>query len=334
MVVGMTLKEKVRRLYNEFGQGKTMGVKAPDTKKPYFFLHRTFIGEQDLLIIFNTKSCRYRCHFCKLPSKSSYTSVSGEDILSQFEYVMNELKHSLSILDRVTISNDGSVLDTGTMPTEILFSIARCVNQLRRVRTIVLETRLEFVVPKIIQQINILVPRAKVNILTGFETLDSHIRDNILNKQETLEEFEMGLDRVAKVGSDLTAFVIFKPSQTMTDSEAIIEASASIDYLAKQCENRNIDLTIRLNPMFAAKGSVWSDIAKNTPEYKPPRLTDIMVLASQKALEGVKMYIGLSTEGLEESWGTYRSREDFSSKLIMKIVLFNNGKISSFGGVE
>lgn len=334
MVVGMTLQEKVRRLYNEFGQGKTMWVRTPDTKKPYFFLHRTFIGEQDLLIIFNTKRCRYKCHFCQLPSKSSHTSVSGENILSQFEYVMNELKHSLSILDRVTISNDGSVLDTETMPTEILFSISRCVNQLRRVRTFVLETRLEFVVPKIIQQINILVPRAKVNILTGFETLDSHIRDNILDKQETIEDFEVGLDRVAEVGSDLTAFVIFKPSQTMTDSEAIIEASVSIDYLVKQCKNRDIDLTIRLNPMFAAKGSVWSDIAKNTPEYKPPRLTDIMALASHKALEGMKMYIGLSTEGLEDNWGNYRFREDFSSKLIKKIVLFNNGKILSFGGVE
>lgn len=37
MVVGMMLQEKVRRLYNEFGQGKTMGVRTPDTKKPYFF---------------------------------------------------------------------------------------------------------------------------------------------------------------------------------------------------------------------------------------------------------------------------------------------------------
>jgi len=248
---------------------------------------------------------------------------------------MNELKHSLSVLDRVTISNEGSVLDTETMPTETLFAIARCVNELRRVRTIVLENRLGFAVPKIIQQINILVPRAKVNILTGFETLDSHIRENILGKQGTLKEFEMGLDRVGEARADLTAFVIFKPSQTMTDSKAIIEASASINYLVKQCENRGIDLTIRLNPMFTAKGSVWADIAKNTPEYKPPRLTDIMALASQKTLEGVKMYIGLSTEGLEESLDTtYRSREDFSSKLIKQIIRFNNGKISSFGGVE
>jgi radical SAM enzyme (TIGR01210 family) len=287
------------------------------------------MGEQDLLIIFNTKRCRDSCHFCQLPIKCSPIWIPGDNIIAQFEYVIDELKHSLSTFDRVTISNEGSVLDPETFPTEALITIAECVRELRRVRTFVLESDLEFVIPTIIQQIKNTNHRAKINILTGFETLDSNIKENILGKHETLKEFESGLDRIAEARADLTTYVIFKPSQTMSDKEALSEASASIDYLIKQCEDRGINLTVRLNPMYAAKGSMWANVARNTPEYKPPRLTDIINLASQKSQEGVKIYIGPSTEGLEESWGTYRSREDFSPELIKQIILFNNSQTSS-----
>ncbi|CAG0960618.1 hypothetical protein METP3_00804 [Methanosarcinales archaeon] len=326
----MLLEESVRLLYDELGQRKTMGEGAQNTKKPQFFLHRTFMGEQDLLIIFNTKRCRYMCHFCGLHAKCSSTWISSEDIIAQFEYVMYELKHSLSVLDRVTISNEGSVLDSEIIPLESLLAIAKCIKELRRVHTFVLETRLSFVEPSILQEISKASPKAKINILTGFETLDSHIRDEILGKQETIREFEVGLDKVAETGADLTAFVLFKPSQRMTDSEAFVEANNSINYLIDQCKKRGINLTIRLNPMYAAKGSVWTQIAVNTSDYKPPQLSDVMKLAFQKAREGVKMYIGLSTEGIDESWGTYRARDDYSAELLKQAILFNNGKLSLF----
>lgn len=248
----------------------------------------------------------------------------------QFEHVVDELKHSLSVLDRVTISNDGSVLDTETMPPAALLAIARCVKELRRVRTLVLETRLEFVEPRIVREINKSVTKVRVNILTGFETLDSYIRDEVLGKEETLTEFEAGLDFVAEAGVDLTAFVLLKPSQTMTDSEALTEANASIDYLVKRCQERCIGLTIRLNPMYAAKGSGWAQVALDTPQYKPPRLSDVLRLAFQKAKEGTRIYVGLSTEDLDESWGSYRTREDFSRELVRQAILFNNEKMLNF----
>lgn len=324
----MLFEDRLRVLYNEFGQRKIIGKKALNTKKPHFFLQRTFLGEQDLLIIFNTKCCRYKCNFCGLHSKNSQKWIPCEDILAQFEYVMNELKHSLSVLDRVTISNEGSVLDSETLPTEALLTIAKCIKELRHVRTFVLETRLNFIEPKIIEEINKAVPKVKVNILTGFETLDFRIRDEILNKQETIKEFETGLDKVAETGADLTTFVLFKPSQNMTDAQAFNEANNSINYLIYQCKNRGISLTIRLNPMYAAQGSVWAHVAANTSSYKPPMLNDMMKLAFQKAQEGANIYIGLSTEGINTSWGTFRVRDDFSPELLKQAILFNNVKLS------
>jgi len=329
----MSLEAKVMRLYNEFGQRKPIGQPAEDTRHPHYFLHRTFLGEQDLLIIFNTKRCRYQCYFCDLPLKSTRAWVTTEDILAQFEYVLDELKHSLSVLDRLTLSNEGSVLDIDTFPEDAMLTIARCAKELRRIRTLVLETRLEFVDPIYIKQVKEADPRATINILTGFETRDPYIRDEILYKQESLDMFLGGLDKVGESGADLTAYVLYKPSPNMTDKDAFIEAEDSINYLVEQCRRRGIPLTVRLNPMYAARRSRWAKIARTTPEYKPPRLSDVLRLAVKKASEGVKIYVGLSTEGLEEPWGNYIVREDYSQELLKQAILFNSGKRSDFSSL-
>ncbi|MGE5333862.1 MAG: radical SAM protein [Nitrososphaerota archaeon] len=327
-----SLKQQVGDLYEKYGQRKPMGESAPSPWLPHFFLHRTFLGDQDLLIIFNTKRCKYRCHFCQLPAKSSPTMIPGSEIVAQFGYVMKELKHSLSVMDRLTFSNEGSVLDPATFPTEALLEIAEAVNELRRVRTLVLETRLEFVDTEVLAQVREAAPRVSLNILTGFETHDPYIRDKVLFKREPLDVFERGLDRVAEAGVQaLTAYVLFKPRWDMSDEEAVAEAEASIDYLAAQATARGLNLSVRLNPMYAADGSRWAKKAHISPDYKPPRLTDVMRVAEKKRQEGVNIYIGMSTEGLDDG-SNYMAREDYSPSLIKPVVLFNSGKINAFSG--
>ncbi len=137
--------EIAKTLYNDFGQRKYMGNTAPSNRHPLFFLLRSFLGDNDLAILFNTKRCQYQCSFCQLPAKSSKVWIPSDDIIVQFEYIMHEVKHALSILDRISISNEGSVLDQSTFPTSALLEITDCINELRRVRTFVIETRVEFV---------------------------------------------------------------------------------------------------------------------------------------------------------------------------------------------
>ena len=324
------LEAMVRNLYEEFGQQKLMERSVSDSEVPNYFLLRTFMGENDLLILFRTQRCRYQCHFCQLSVRSPRTWISGDDILAQLVHVVYEMKHSLSILDRITLSNEGSILDDETFSRQALLTIARCIQELRRVRTIVLETRLEFVDPVFIHQLQELSSRSTINILTGFETVNRHLRDNVLVKREPLELFLDGLDKVADSGAELTSYVLYKPSPDMTDAEAWIEAEQTIDYLVEQCQRRAIPLSVRLNPMYRAEGSRWAKLALSTPEYRPPRLTDVMRLAEKKAQEGVQVYIGLSNEGLSDARGDFTAREDWSPNLVKPIILFNNGRIRCF----
>lgn len=328
------LVEWVDEIYDRYGQSKPMGHSAQEGDKPHFFLQRTFLGENDLLVIFNTKRCRYNCDFCQLPEKSSEEFIPGKEILKQFQNVVQELKHSLSVLDRMTLSNEGSILDTDTFPLETLLTIARCVNKFRRLQTLTIETRIEFIKESNLAHTEKMLNRAEIEILTGFETHNPTIRDEILGKNQSLDMFENGLDELAGTRASMGAYVLFKPSPTMSDAEAYEEAKKSIQYLRNQCNTRNIGLKyIRLNPMYAAKGSTWTKRAKSTPEYEPPRLTDVMKLSEEVQQTGLDVYIGLSTEGLDEGNLNYKARDDFTSELIKPVLEFNDNGRASFKGI-
>jgi radical SAM enzyme (TIGR01210 family) len=316
-------------LYDTFGQRKEMGRPSPTLGMPHFFLLRTFLGENDLLVILNTKRCRYQCSFCTLTAKSSRTWVPDDQVVAQFRYVADELKHALSVVDRVTLSNEGSVLDQSTLGLAALDAIVEAIGGMRRVRRIELETRLEFVRPERLRELVALAPRARLGILTGFETVDERIRA-LLRKRESLGSFLGGLDRLAETDASLTAYVLFKPDPEMSDASAVQEATDSIQFLAKECANRGLPLTVRLNPMYRASGSRWARWAESSSAYAPPRLTDVMRVAEEQAQQGVSVYIGLSTEGLAGDGGSYASRSDYSPRLVKYVKLFNDRNLQQF----
>ncbi len=322
-----------KNIYAEYGQQKEMGSSPDNFAKPYFFLLRTFLGENDLLAILLTKRCRFNCAFCQLPANKPRKLISGANIEKQFEHILYETKHALSILDRITLSNDGSVLDSRTFPETALYSIADAIREIRRVKTLVIETRLEFVKNDVIRNLQGLLPKTSIDILTGFETYDDRIREKILSKEETVQQFLSRLDVVAELNLKLTCYVLYKPDPSMNDLDAYQEANRTVDFLIHECKLREIPLTLRLNPMYLASGSRLAasvDIRK----YNPPKLSDIMRLAEEKKPLCNYIYIGLSTESLSIPENTYAAREDYSSKLIKPILLFNNRKISHFNWAE
>lgn len=325
-----SLASHVADLYDSCGQQKPMPHATPPPDRPHYFLLRTFLGENDLLVILNTKRCRYQCAFCRLPAKSSRAWVADEDVVQQFRFVAGELRHALSVVDRVTLSNEGSVLDDRTLGSAALQEIVAGIGAMRRVRRIEFETRLEFVRPDLLAQLKAVAPRAAIGILTGFETVDQRIRDETLRKQEPLPMVLAGLDAIESAGAALTAYVLFKPDPHMSDQEAYDEAARTIEYLRHQCSLRGIDLTIRLNPMYRALGSRWAREADRAADYAPPKLTDVMRVAEEAAVRGTKIYIGLSAEGLADEGGTYLAREDYSSSLIKHVKGFNDRRSLKF----
>ena len=59
-----------------------------------------------------------------------------------------------------------------------------------------------------------------------------------------------------------------------------------------------------------------------------------MEVAEQATSMGVKVYIGLSAEGLAEDDGTYRARDDYVPTLIKHVKLFNDGHVQKFSWAD
>ena len=321
------LRVTAQKLYRDFGPQKAMENASPSNDRPHYFLNRNFLGDNDLLIILNTRRCRYQCDFCELPAKSGYFDVPDDAIMGQVAYVLGELKHSLSLIQRVTLSNEGSLFDSLTMPREVLFDVLEGLNALRRLRRVVLETRLEFLSEDALLGCKRFMGRCRLDILTGFETRNEVIRDEILGKWQPLCEFLKGLDIIAAQGCDLTAYVLYKPDPGMTDAEAAAEAQASVDFLIAETAARKIHLTLRINPMYGATGSKWIELARATEQYCPPSLAEVLRLAKASRARGILTYVGLSTEGLESAGFDYHARKDYSAKLLLEARAMNESGV-------
>lgn len=311
----MNLIDYTKNIYKEYGQSKSMDM----LENPCFFLQRKFKSEQDLLIIFKTLPCSFNCKYCNL-SKNNYRHFLS--LCDQFAYVIKEMRHSLSTLDRITLSNNGSVLNQETVSRTDLKNILCAITQIRNISRVVIETDLRYVNKEVISELKYILSGVNLNLLTGFETLDNRIMSNTLGKYRDDVEFVNKLDILAEENCELTAYILYKPDQFMDDAAAYNEALKSIKYLEEQCCKRKIPLTIRINPMFAAKGTPWAEIARDCPQYSPPKLSDIFSLAKE-VQSRIPVYIGLSLEEKSETWGTYRVQQDMTNELLLEVIRFN-----------
>lgn len=285
---------------------------------------RKFKGEVDLLIILNTRRCYYNCSFCELPAKSGKDTISADNITQQIISVFRLYAECLDVIDRITLSNEGSVFDQRTIDSTVLVALAEAITSaLPSVKRLVLETRPEFIVSNVLDAIRESAPQCTIDLLIGFETQDDKLRNITLGKRQSRESLTTALEMLGtRERMSLTSYVLVKPGLEQSDEAGIAEAKATIRYLAGQTEERRIPLSIRLNPMYIPLATRWGKRAL-AGGYVPPRLTDVFEIARWAEAHGIPAYIGLSTEGLAGPSQSYRCRSDFEPSLLKQVISFN-----------
>ena len=313
--------EDIKKIYCNYGPSKSMVVKRSNPDIADYFLLRKFSGLNDLLIIFNTRGCPFNCTFCNL--KKQKTTDKECDVLIQFKKVCWELRHSLSIVERLTLSNNSSVLNEDIFPSESLLLILRALKEFKSLKEVVMESNMYFIEANRIRNIMNIIQGKRLVILTGFETLNEEVRTKILRKPESVELFIQKLDILKECDCDFTAYILYKPDFRMTDNEAYEEAEKTVTFLHNEAMRRGIKLSLRINPMYAAEGTLWCEEAKRTPEYLPPNLSDIIRLARSCKEKGISVYIGLSTENSTKLFGCYRYRQEYSKAILKEAIKIN-----------
>lgn len=319
-----TLADYIRAIRKTSGARRPMGLSSKSTTRPHYHLLRKFKGDVDLLIILNTKRCHYNCSFCDLPTKSGLQYVTSGDIQEQLSETFSHYRDSLDVIDRLTLSNEGSVFDADTMDPSVLTQVADAAKAIPALRRLVLETRPEFVTADALEKILRIADDCIIDVLVGFETQDERIRNVTLGKRQDRESLLNFLNLLSThERTAVTSYVLVKPGLDQDDDAAIEEARATIQYLACETQTRGVPLSIRLNPMYIPSETRWGKKAVALG-YLPPRLSDVLRLARWAEAHGVPSYVGLSTEGLAESGSSYHCRDDFSKSLLKEAIQFNS----------
>ncbi|GAA2455888.1 hypothetical protein GCM10010191_88980 [Actinomadura vinacea] len=307
--------------------GHRLKVRPKRGDKPLSVVTRYFLGTPELVVVFYTKRCRYQCTFCTLPATSAYGDVPTESIQAQLKAALEFATQELPDIRMVSLGNEGSILDEETFSREQLrYALETCA-ALPSADEIVLETRAEFATEALLDELVELVSPKRLTLKIGLESADPQVRERILRKKMDLGGFERVVRSLGERDIGLASYVLVKADPSHSDTDGRADAIATCEYLKDLCKSSNTRLTLRVNSMYRAEGSLWSTWAESQG-WTPPSLFDIAEVMYAVADEDVQVFAGLSEEGLATPGGHFEAREDFQPWALTALEEYNrSGKI-------
>ncbi|MPZ67570.1 MAG: hypothetical protein GEU83_19430 [Pseudonocardiaceae bacterium] len=291
-------------------RGRRLVVRPKYGDVPLSVVKRQVFGVTELIVVFYTRRCRYQCTFCTLPSTSALSDVPLDDIDKQVDVALDRAG-DLSGTRQVFLGNEGSILDARTFPREQLEHVLRRFGALPGVEEFVLETRAEFVTEELIDAILGWVLPARLSVKIGLESVDDHVRENVLRKRMDLDEFEAVVSLLGTRGVGLSSYVLVKADPHHSDEDGKRDALATCRYLTTLCRRTGTRLTLKVNSMYRAANSMWAGWAAASG-WVPPSIFDLAEVLLGAAEEDVRVFAGLSEEGLATADGHYEVRSDFA----------------------
>ncbi len=264
-----------------------------------------------LFVVFYTQACRWqRCVGCNFHDNASKDHITYEHIINQIDYVFDNIDSTG--VNKVIISNGGSILDEATFSTTaLIYLVAKLNMKHQHIKIISIESRLEYID---IEELTILKrallegnSETELEIGIGFEAFDDDIRNKKFDKGLDKDDFIDFLFMVSGFKYSVKCYFMLKPVPGITDEEAIADIQQAIGFLDKLSKQFNVKINMHLNPTYVAKGTKLVESFEKG-EFVPPTLYDVaesIIPAKNLDNENFTIYIGLSDEGLAVEGGSF-----------------------------
>ena len=302
--------------------GRRIRVRAKRGDEPLSVVVRPVFGALELIVVFYTRRCRYQCSFCTLPLTSAYGDVPFDDVKSQLDQALEFAGQDSARVRQISLGNEGSILDEQTFPHEQLEHVVRSCAHLPAVEDVVLETRAEFVSEQLLDELLAWAAPARLTLKIGLESADDHIRERILRKRMDLQQFESVVRLLGRKGVALATYVLIKADPSHSDEAGRADAIATCEYLKTLCRDAGTPLTLRVNTMYRAANSAWALWAERQA-WTPPSIFDLARVMRSVLDDDVRVYAGLSDEGLATPDGHYEVRNDFQQWALTALEQYN-----------
>lgn len=305
------LEDQLRQANQRAGKTYAFDRTADHNRPHEYFFQESHEGTV-LFVIFYTLACRWNlCTGCNLPSISSPEHISFRALMRQVDFIFaqEDVRARGKDIRKVILSNNGSMLDEETFSsTALIYLVARCNLELPALRTLTLETRIEYVdfaeLEFLARALAEGESRPKLELAVGFEAFDDTIRNKHFLKGLTLNRFEEFVAKIAPFGFHLKCYFMQKCVPEMDDEQAVSDIHHAIDYLASMAEKHKVVINMHLNPTYAARGTRLAE-ALEQGVYTPPLLRDVVRAVVHARGKPISLFVGLSDEGLAVEGGSF-----------------------------
>lgn len=321
-------REVDRAIARRARDGRRILVRPKRGDEPLSVVVRRVFGMPELIVFFYTKRCQYQCSFCTLPLTSAYSDVSFDDVKSQLDRALDFAGADAAAIGQVSLGNEGSILDERTFPREQLDYVLRTCTGMPAVEEVVLETRGEFLTERVLDDLLEWTAPGRLTLKIGLESADTDIRQRVLRKRMDLGHFESVIRLLGRKGVGLASYVLIKADPSHSDEAGRADAIATCEYLKALCRDNGVRLTLRVNTMYRAANSTWAAWAEQQG-WTPPSIFDLAEVMRAVLDDDVRVYAGLSEEGLATPDGHYEVRDDFRQWALNALERYNQT-----GGVE
>ncbi len=208
-----------------------------------------------LTIILRTAGCKWnRCTMCSYSSESA--PAKANELLSQFDHAMLRLTDE----KMVKIYTSGSFLDPCEVPEDVREKIldSLCESGIER---LVIETRPEYVGSDGIEGCLSMID---TEFAIGLETSNDMIREKLINKGFSFQEFAQASQLIHDRGGRVKAYLLLKPP-LLNEGNAIRDAISSANAVRSHADIISLNLCNVQRNTFVER--LWE---RN--EYRPPWL--------------------------------------------------------------
>jgi archaeosine synthase beta-subunit len=211
---------------------------------------------KSLTIILRTVGCRWnRCTMCGYASEGA--PATADDLMVQFLAATKKLSDE----DRVVkIYTSGSFLDPLEMPEEARAKILADLRS-RGIEKLVIESRPEYITPVRVEECLSMID---TEFAIGLETANDLIRQKIIRKGFTFQDFVDAAKTIHSQGGKVKAYLLLKPP-FLSEGEAIRDAISSARAAGSHAD------ILSLNLCNIQRGTLVERLWEHG-EYRPPWL--------------------------------------------------------------
>lgn len=183
--------------------------------------------------------------------------ATAKDLLVQFENAMQRLSPDDKV---VKIYTSGSFLDLLEVPLEAREGILDAVKS-SGLEKLIIESRPEYITPDRVEDC---LSRVQTEFAIGLETSNDLIREKVIRKGFTFEDFAMASELVHSLGGRVKAYLLLKPP-FLSEGEAIRDAISSAKDASAHAD------VLSLNLCNIQRGTRLERLFERG-EYRPPWL--------------------------------------------------------------